>query len=57
MKNMNEYRPINITMAPKFVSPYTAITSQNWDEALRAAILLKDKKDAPESPLEKVITM
>ena len=57
MKNMNEYRPINITMAPKFVSPYTAITSENWDESVRAAILMKDKENAPESPLEKVVTM
>lgn len=57
MSNMNNYRPINIKMAPKYISPYTAITSENWDEALRAAILLKDKKDTPESPLEKIITM
>ena len=57
MSNMNNYRPINIKMPPKYISPYTAITSENWDEALRAAILLKDKKDSPESPLEKVITM
>lgn len=57
MKDMTNYKPIDIKMVPKFISPYTAITSENWDESLRAAILMKDKEDAPESPLEKVITM
>lgn len=57
MKDMNKYRPINIKMVPKYISPYTAITSENWDESVRAAILMKDKEDAPISPLEKVVTM
>lgn len=57
MKNMNNYRPINIKMVPKFISPYTALTSENWDEAVRAAVLLSDKEDTPESPLEKILTM
>lgn len=56
MKNMNDYTPIDIRMVPKYISPYTAITSENWDESVRAAILMKDKDDAPISPLEKVIT-
>lgn len=57
MSNMNNYRPINIKMVPKFISPYTAITSENWDESVRAAILMKDNDNTPESPLEKIITM
>lgn len=57
MKNMNDYKLINITMVPKYISPYTALTSENWDESVRAAILMKDKEDAPVSPLEKVVTM
>lgn len=57
MKNMNDYRPIKITMIPKYISPYTAITSENWDEAIRAAILMKDKENVANSPLEKIITM
>ena len=57
MKNMYNYKLINITMVPKYISPYTAITSENWDESLRAAILMKDKENAPESPLEKIVTM
>lgn len=56
MKNMNEYMPIDIKLVPKYISPYTAITSENWDESVRAAILMKDKEDAPLSPLEKVVT-
>ena len=57
MSDMNAYKPIDIRMVPKFISPYTAITSENWDEALRAAILLKDKENIPTSPTEKVVTM
>lgn len=56
MKNMNDYMPVDIKVVPKYISPYTAITSENWDESVRAAILMKDKEDAPLSPLEKVIT-
>ena len=57
MNDMNKYKPINIKMVPKYISPYTAITSENWDESVRAAVLMKDKEDAPVSPLEKVVTM
>ena len=57
MKDMNKYKPINIKMVPKYISPYTAITSENWDDSVRAAVLMKDKEDAPVSPLEKVVTM
>lgn len=56
MSNMNDYRPININMVPKFISPYSAIVSENWDDSLRAAILMKDKKEIPYSPLEKIVT-
>ena len=49
---------IDIRMVPKFISPYTAITSENWDEGVRASIMLSEKpdKDIPFSPLEKVVT-
>lgn len=57
MKDMHNYKPISIKMAPNFISPYTSITSENWDESLRSAILMKDKKDLPYSPLEKIVTM
>ena len=58
MKDMNKYKPINIKMVPKYISPYTAITSENWDESVRAAVLMKgNSENTPESPLEKVLTM
>ena len=58
MKDMHNYTPINIKMVPKYISPYTALTSENWDEAVRAAVLMKgNSENTPESPLEKVLTM
>ena len=58
MKDIHNYTPINIKMVPKYISPYTALTSENWDEAVRAAVLMKgNSENTPESPLEKVLTM
>ena len=57
MKNMNDYKPISVKMIPNYISPYTSIISENWDESLRSAILMKDKEDIPYSPLEKIVTM
>lgn len=57
MKDMNAYKPVSIKILPKFISPYTAITSENFDEGLMAGILMKDKKDLPYSPIEKIVTM
>ena len=58
MKDMNDYTFINIKTVPKYVSPYTALTSENWDESVRSAIIMSDKaEDTPVSPLEKVVTM
>lgn len=58
MTDMNNYKTISIKLVPKYISPYTAITSENWDEGIRASILLSEKPDdeIPFSPLEKVIT-
>ena len=57
-KDPHDYKLINIKLYPKLISAYSAIVSENWDEALRASILLSDKDEAdiPYSPLEKVIT-
>jgi hypothetical protein len=51
-KDMYGYKCINIRQVPKFVSPYTAITSENWDEAVVSAVL-NDK--TAEVPQEKII--
>ena len=55
--NPTGYKTIPIRFLPKFTSPYVSLTSENFDEALRSAILMSDMKeeDIPYSPLEKVI--
>ena len=55
--NPTGYKTISIKYLPKFTSPYVALTSENFDEALRSSILMSDmdEKDIPYSPLEKVI--
>lgn len=52
MKNMNDYRSIGIRQAPKYISPFAAITSENWDESVVNAIT---NKNAKYSPLEKLL--
>ena len=53
--NPHSYKPISIKIVPKFISPYTSIISEGWDESIQSAILMKDKKNLPYSPLEKVL--
>jgi hypothetical protein len=57
-KDLHDYQTISIKMIPKFLSPFTSIVSENFDEALVSAILLSEKPDEelPDSPLEKVVT-
>ena len=52
MKNMNNYTAIPIIKVPKYTSPYAAITSENADEAIAAALV---NKSSSETPLEKVV--
>ena len=46
------YKAINIKDIPKFISPYSAIVSENWDEAVVNAIENKSTKDIP---MEKIL--
>ena len=55
MNDMNGYRPVSVKAIPNYISPYVAITSENFDESLRAAINI-DEDDIQYSPLEKVVT-
>lgn len=55
MSDINGYRPVSIKATPNYISPYVAITSENFDESLRAAVVIDDK-DIQYSPLEKVVT-
>lgn len=54
IKNMNEYISINVKDIPKYVSPFTSITSENWDEAIMNADI---NKNSGYSPLEKLFTL
>ena len=57
-KDPHYYKLISMKLYPKLISPYASIVSENWDEALRSAILMSDKpeEEIPFSPLEKIIT-
>lgn len=52
--NMHDYTPMSIKLTPKFVSPYSSITSENFDQSLMGAILTDSKTP---TPLEKVVMM
>lgn len=49
--DMHAYQPINIKTIPKLVSPFTSLTSENWNESVVNAIVNKNYKP---SPLEKL---
>lgn len=51
--DMLAYQTISIVDAPKKVSPYVSLTSENWDNSVVGAIQVKDAKD---SPLEPILT-
>lgn len=51
MKDITAYKPVNITDIPKYVSPYTSVTSENWDVSVVNAMV---NKEAKYSPLEKL---
>lgn len=51
--NNKNYEPINILEVPKYISPYTAFTSQNFDDAIVSAAT---NKNDTYSPLEKLLT-
>lgn len=59
MDNMNKYKLISIKMLPKYISPYTALISEGWDQDIQAAILMKDtpEDELANSPLEKIVMM
>lgn len=54
MKDMSAYQLIDIKQAPKFVSPYSAFTSENFDDSIVNAVLNKNTKYS--SPMEKLLT-
>lgn len=52
MKDMHNYTAISIKKVPKYTSAYAAITSENADEAIAAAMTNKGTSD---TPLERVV--
>lgn len=53
-KDMTNYIMIGTKQIPKFISPFTSITSENWDESVINAIINKNHQY---SPLEKLFTI
>lgn len=51
-KDMHKYKSISIKMVPKYISAFTSITSENWDDAVVNAIINDNKVD---SPMEKIL--
>ena len=56
MEDMNNYKQVSVKAIPNYISPYVALTSENWDESLMSAILIDNDKDIKYSPLEKIVT-
>lgn len=54
MKDQTAYQLIDIKQAPKYVSPYSAFTSENFDDSIVNAVLNKNTKYS--SPMEKLLT-
>ena len=51
-KDMHAYKSLSIKMVPKYISAFTSITSENWDDAVVNAVINKNKVD---SPMEKIL--
>ena len=51
-KDRYSYKPVSIKEVPKLVSPFTSLTSENFDKAVVGAIM---NKNNGHSPLERVL--
>lgn len=51
--DMHGYKSISIKDVPKYISPFSAITSENWNEAIIGAINMGDKEIY--TPMEKIM--
>lgn len=54
-KNQVNYAAMSIKDVAKNISPFTAVTTENWDEAVIAAGII-DSKDIKNTPMEKIMT-
>jgi hypothetical protein len=55
-ESMYGYRQISAKTIPKFVSPYTSLTSENWDDSLLAAMNMTSNGTDATSPVERIVT-
>lgn len=57
MKNMYDYKQIPMSSIAKYVSPYVAFTSENFDESIMAAQILSTDPETEkvETPFEKIL--
>lgn len=53
-KDMNSYRSVSIKEIPRLISPFTAVTGENWDESVIGACLI-DPKEAKSTPMERIM--
>ena len=51
--DMNGYKSIAIRDVPKYISPFTSITSENWNDAIIQSINMEDKEIY--TPMEKIM--
>ena len=57
MKDQYSYTQIPMATVAKYINPYVAFTSENFDESIMASILLSQdpKTDKVDTPLEKIL--
>ena len=53
-KDPYSYRSISIKEVSKLISPFTAITTENWDKAVINAAIIDDK-DIKDTPMERIM--
>lgn len=53
-KDPYSYKSISIKEVSKLISPFTAITTENWDKAVINAAII-DEKDIKDTPMEKIM--
>ena len=48
------YNAVSVKQVSKLVSPFTAITTENWDKAVISSAIISDE-DIKDTPMEKIM--
>lgn len=56
-KSYTDYHKVSIKDIPKYISPYIAFTSENFDESLMASVILSDSEEHKDSPMERMLML